>query len=441
MLYNRVPSGHVRGFTSLTLVLFVSLVATIALAAVQSRLMLGIYRMRATQDATVTDYAAESFINDLVRRIMGNYAVPDSIPEFTLPDGITKLAMTSDTVGDTTTYEIVADREFSTRKIQAIHSSTTTSSIDKIQLVFGLDCTTTMGLDSGDHLHTRFEKMEEALLHFIDTISSDPAYSEVKDRLYLGLSVFSLNNKWMTTALGTTIDPNLKFAENVSTIRYAVVSGFGRDIANSPVCQNLLSSTSVGSPFSDAHRFYRDNPETDVKRFEVVITDGDTNARQQDPGCPPPPYSTGDTFCPGYNGYSATDPYASGFTCTATPVRWTNPGGWSCGCTSTSDCTNKCFSLGRDYLRCALAPNDGSNDWQSEIDNSMHPGIRDPEVNAYGVLVYNSPPPNIVDIYTRYLGDDHFYSAQYATELPNILIDILDTIKVTTGSIIIRPTI
>lgn len=430
------------GAVNLLMMIFISIVAILVVATIQSRLLLQIRRLHSLSDILIADYDAESQIYDMVA---GLY-----YPNFTFPNGKTTLPLLSDgtkiTViyndyGTTKLINITAERPFAVTKFEAIRQLTYVSSgPEEIEVALSLDCTSSMtSLACPTCTTTRMEELKKALDIFLDDISK---YSNA----HLGVSVFALNSNWMlmkdATGAEVFITPDKKIP--AAQIKQAVDSldyGFGKyseknNIHGSPACQkaNLLPHTSIGSGLSFLHDFYQITPpEPNTKRIEIVITDGKPNSRIPHPQCYPEeaylPHSENDLCCPEGSKCSQTKSISGGVA-------------WSCfdtsGCDKGGDCENE---IAEDFLRCTAASTDVL--WSSEYAqekfglDQKYFGARDPNIDLYAITVFElNSTSDVYQLLNSY--STKYYPLANAAQLSSALSDIITKISEISSILTIR---
>lgn len=381
----------------LILIVFIS----VLLVATYSRLGLALKRGQSSSDTLITNYTAESEINDLLARLSGGYLPSPFSLNTQKQIGNTKLTIVGSQANGVQTIEVTASRAFASSKLIAERTLASGQITQTADILLGLDCTESMdGRDTSDG-STRISNLRTAALNFIQNVPAN-------GRFRLGIYVFGIDAKWLQTTSGIDITPNNNLTK--TQIYDAVSTKFASTWADSTACDSVMNATSVGTAFKFAHDYFAPNKRPNTKQVEVVITDGDPNSRIPDSTCGP------SAFCPGYHAYTEQS------FCT------TNEYGWSC----VSDPTlNKCIPLAVSYLRCNVA------DKTTSIPDASGFGARDKDVDAYAVTVSLKPFGDAGTVFKEYLGDRYFPAAR-ANELTGILSNILNDIVTSTENIKIR---
>ncbi len=457
------------GVSTLLFLIFFAVVCALIVAVIETRLLLAIQRTKSLGDALTANYDSESLINDFIYKLMTEPFPP--LPQhITLADGTVIDVEGHEVAGPPKiqTITITTNRPYAVIKLEMVREISG-GSIPKVDVILGLDCTGSMDAradciyngvpgfcDVTDPSQdSRFDAQKTAALNFIDTLISATSgpYYDVKEQLYLGILAFGVNAEWLRTTAGVPITPDMKFSSgtNANDIRDAVDQSFGKFWRTSPACyNNLMNTTSVGSAYIKAHNYLNTDLTPNVKKIEIIITDGEANSREPNPACGPAPFLGSNTwFCPYANGYQIAPEsmfppaHPTGDYCTASPEGWINSGGWQChtgsapNCNNSSNCANNCPPYGMDYLRCALATT--TTPYDSVVDPSYHQnGTRDVNIDAYGVTVIPVPPAETVFSYETYLGADKYFNVDRASDLPTILQNILSEIVGSVTSVTIR---
>lgn len=417
-----------------------ALVATLVMAIIQSRLILGIYRQRALSDTLISAYSAESKIYDILAKVI---YYGQSLPEGseTLPDG-TVLDITSETVGDIERIIVIASRPFAINKIVAERQVAVSGGVDRVEMVLALDCTGSMGAkadpDCSGTCKSKMAAQKEAVRNFLETING-MAEAE-KDLLYTGLAVFagglelgsSKNDAQWFTVNGD--NPTMQIASptnDYNKLLNILEIGLQTNRENSPACcfgppppagfsnpncQLETRGTSVGSGYMFINEYYKNNPvppDVSWKRFEIAVTDGLPNSRNLSyttcpftalvPAPPPPPYCR-EPMPPPYDIYYT-----------------------------------KCVDDAKNFLRCTLA-DQSTNISEFPLSAQPFAGKRNPDYPAYGVVVYGGVPIDVKEIFTKYAGPENqnYFETANANNLTSILEDILGEIIESTLKITIK---
>ncbi len=402
-----MPSKRSRsvrsGGANLLLVLFISILATLIIASIQSRLLLQIQRSRAKSDILVAEYHAQSQVYDLLARM--------SYPNFSLPAGKTQLpAFTDGTIltiengGNAIHQKIIvtAVRPFAVSKIELtrIVDYTTSHVSQKLAIVLALDCTSSLDATDTSTRRTRWVEEREAVKTFIKNIDPNVA---------LGITLFRVNTDWLVARSGIQVRPDLNL--NHQDILAIIDDQLNHTLTgDNPQCisKNLyglsvFGGTSVGSPYANANRYFKNTPfPSDTKKIIITITDGATNSRQTDSQCQP------SVECQTYDMGTKH----------------------SCGS----------LDIPFNYLICAVATSDNP---QAKTVLGYQP-LRDPTIDAYGITVLstNTDPPAEIqktkDILNTYA--TRHYTTTDAAQISTFLNDsILSEITTSKTSIQIRP--
>jgi hypothetical protein len=383
-----IMKHYQKGAVVLLYVVLMVIIAILFLAITQSQLLLARRRSVSATDSIITAYQAESEINDFFARLTGGYIDSGDLPIIINKNiGGTEIEIEATGDADNQTVTVTAKRAFAVSKIQGSRGIEVGTVSGNIDVILGLDCTGSMN-GSADGVvspPTRFDAQEAAVVNFIDRLIE----LDQRDNFHLGVLVFGGDAKWLQHGgVDVTPDSGLSYEQ----IKLAVENGFNTYRHQSPACTPVISTTSVGSAYLKEHEYFAGHKEEDRVQIEVVITDGYPNSRIPYDSCPP------SVYCPAY-------PHG---TCDS------NEYGWVCFGSSEVECN----ALGVDFLRCTLADSDT---WVTELSQY---GTRDPEVDAYGVTIFASPPSDVVDIFNTYASEGGYFNANQANELT----DILDTI-------------
>lgn len=364
-----------KGAITVIFLAIIALVLTLLMAATQSRLLLSLRRSQSAADILVATYRAESEANDIMARLLGGYMEDANIPRTSQNIGDMRIEVEGQDTGSTQIVTVTAFRGIAVGKVQAVRRVLSVDEVDEVEIVLVLDCTSSMDDSSGISGQTRFNAQEQAAVNFVDAVSREPD----ADKFNIGVAVFGTTSAWLTyNGQELTPDSSLSFQE----IETAIEQSFGNTRAQSQ-CGTLGSPsyvsdfTSVGTAFRHAHSYLRDSKRDGTKQIEIVITDGLPNTRLADPECPP------------YN-----------------------------ACTNSGSCDAQAVN----YLRCTVADR---NTFVSEIGQN---GVRDPEVDAYVVTIFNNPPQNVVSLFQNYATEGGYFNASRASELTGILDNILGRI-------------
>lgn len=358
-----------RGAITIIFLMIIALILTLLLAATQSRVLLSIRRSQSASDILIATYTAESEVNDAMARLIGGYWINASQATGTeTVDGM-KINIVGKDQGQIQTVDVTVARDLAVGKVEGVRRITSIKKVNDVEVVLMLDCTGSMNSSSGVPGQTRLEAEAAAALNFVQKIGSLPD----ADKFKLGVGVFGIDSSWMKYGgIDMKPDSGLSYSQIVSAIQ----DGFGNTVSESPVCSLVNSGgTNVGLAYRHAHDYLKGTKQPNVKQVEVVITDGEPNSRSLDTECPP-----------------------------------------SIACSTT------CKEEAKDYLRCTVAD---SNTFVPKIGQN---GVRDPNVDAYAVTIFDSPPPDVVDIFKSYASKDGYYNASQASQLTDILNEVFNSI-------------
>lgn len=418
-----------QGISTLILILLLSLIGTLVIVTIQSRLLLAIHRNESASDVLISLYSAESKTNDSIAKYYGHY-IDDLILDTEDLENDTEVKTKGVEQEDgSTKLTVTATRPYAISQVEAIKRDITQTAYDRVEIVLALDCTSSMNraADPADpSSQTSFEAEAQAAIDFVEgakTLDSPLVTFRI------GILVFGVDAKWLTfnkDGLQEVRPDNNNL--NFTDIQAAIDLGFNDTKNNSPACNSIIDATSIGSGYAYAHEYFKTKDLTSVKGIEVVITDGEPNSRMPYPDCPAVGF-TPTTFCPGF----PKDPVTNQNYC------YTNDYGWSCYEGSTyrdgpfdADYYNfnelaytTCAPLGQDFLKCAIA--DTANSYLT-ADGYTYQGVRNPEIDSYALTIFADPPPEIVEIFNSYLTPNGYYNATQASNLPEKLNEILTSI-------------
>ncbi len=425
-----------QGISMLLLILLFSLIGTIVLITIQSRLLLAIQRNKSASDVLISTYLAESKTNDAIAQLYGHYREDlllnstDTIDETEIktkgeqqPDGSVKLSIT-------------ATRPYAVSQIEAIKRDITQTDYDRVEIVLGLDCTSSMNRPADPAYPlgpTSFEAEEAAAINFIEGIKDidSPLVS-----FHVGILVFGVDARWLQFG---SVDIKPDTAISISDIQTAIANGIERTKAESPACADIIDATSIGSAYAKAHEYYTSKDMTRIKGIEVVVTDGAPNSRPPLLSCPNDGF-TSTTFCPGFpkdsitqHNYCDDRPYD--WDCYKGDTYQDGPFGNVDSYYFNETAYDTCMPLGKDFLKCTLA--DTSKAY-STSDGHIYQGIRNPDIDAYALTIYALPPAEIVSIFNDFLTVNGYYNATQAADLPAKLNEILTNIINSFSTITIR---
>lgn len=381
-----------KGAITIIFLMILALVLTLIMAATHSRVLLSLSRNRSAADILVATYQAESEANDIMAKLVGGYLDNANINE-TKTVGDMKIEITGEELNGTQIVTVTAFRGLAVGKVQAVRRLLSVEEVEEVEIVLMLDCTTSMDQSSDnplDNRETRFEAQENAAIAFIQSVAAQPD----ADKFKLGVGVFGTSSAWLHYN-GTPATPESGF--NFLELTNAVRDGFGRTRSQSQCGRTgpgyVEDATSVGTAFKHAHDYLRTSKKEGTKQIEIVITDGHPNTRIADSNCFP------GTACL----YSASDP-------------------------------NRCIPQAENYLRCNVAD---ANTNVVEI-NSTQMGTRDPDVDAYSVTVLPNPDPDVPGIFQKYGTEGGYFNATRASQLSEILDNILGRILEDRSSITLK---
>jgi len=398
-----------QGLAALLFLLVMSAFVVLLLAITQSRLLVALKRSQSSTDTLVATYQAESEANDFLARLEGGYLNDDDFPiDISKSIGDTTLEIVGTAEGDRQLLTVTTSRSFAVSKIQAERYVQSIKEVNNVDIILSLDCTSSMDARVNDPYktgggNTRFAHQEEAAASFVDKISK----LEDASKFRVGVMVYGLDSKWLTYR-GMEVKPNSELS--LFDIKDAIEQGFGDVRSESPACDGIMDATSVGTAYSASHQWFEENAEEGIKQIEVVITDGLPNSRIPNASCTP------DVFCPAFpidsNGTNVCKSNAYGWTCYQGDTYENGPFGED----NFSDTAySTCEPLGKDFLKCALStPEDG--------------GVRNPDVDAYAVTIYDNPPGDVVAIFNSYATTGGYFNAKRADQLKNILNTVLNEI-------------
>ncbi len=386
MSMNRIKlSSYVKqaGVSSLVFLLFLTLLATIFISVIESRLLLSTQRGQARYDTVKSDYASESEIYDILTRLLSNQITYNDMGEYKkiLADK-TDVSLTKTKSGDTEMYTITATRPYAVSKIQVDRTLSTKERkiVDNVELIFILDCSSSM-----DSL---IKDLRIALIDFLIAISK----SEDSSKFHIGIISFAAYAGWTQTSTGVKIKPNNTYTieEFLTLVNYLFPNGKTR--LNSPGCNNVFaeynppnkigtSGSGYGEPLTLAHEYFNLTPPLPQgQRIEVLIGDGQDNKRSNFTKC-----------------VGAGQPFY-------------------CNCYTT-----EARSSDHTYTACTIADNQTKVLIPKDIKQN---GIRDKNVSLYSVIIKSGTPA------PYYTYSTQVYSKQNSSELSDILVNILNKIAI-----------
>lgn len=374
-----------RGAANYITVLFVTFVAVFVIGIVQTRVMTSIYRMRTLNDDLKSTYIAETQIYDTLIKLVyySSVSLPYTYGPVTLPDG-TQLTIVGDNSGGNDVFTATAERPYAINILQAERVSSVLSGANNLEIALAIDCTGSMDKKaddscSGGGCPTRMTAQKNAVINFLQSIQVLPEAS----RVAVGVSVFGRTAQWFTAPNSTGVDQVLSLSNDHARTVEVVQNGLGSTRANSraccfggnhrPGCNLDTLGTGIGVGYAFMNDFYAANPPAaDTVRTEVLVTDGDPNYRPPAGAYPACPIGVGNT---NYN-----------------------------------------------FLRCTLA------DASTYVPQIAQNGLRNPNNSAYGVTVHSDVSAEVQDIFRTYAGVDNYFTTDNATNLTQILDDILNTV-------------
>lgn len=350
----------------------VVLVLTLILAATQSQLLLSVRRSQSAADILIATYDAESEVNDIMAKLIGGYLKDANMPRFIKNIGDVRLEIEGQDLGETQILTVTAFRGFAVGKVQAVRRIASTAEVNSVDLTLMLDCTSSMNATDAQAgctesaCPTRFDALRQAAVNFVNALDA----SADSEKFNLGVGIFGRSAAWLQYN-GTDITHSSGLS--MGQISEAINTGITRMRGNGQ-CGRVLDGTSIGTAYRFAHDSLSGLKRAGAKQIEIVITDGVPNSRLEDAQCPP---------------------------------------SLACG-PATS-----CEPAAKNYLRCTAAD---KNTFVSEIGYN---GVRDPDVDAYAVTIFGSPPTDVVTIFQKYATSEGYYNASRAGELTRILEGIL----------------
>jgi len=375
-----------KGLVSILFILFMAIVASFILTIGYSRLLLALQRGRSVVDSLITSYRAESEINDLLARLIEGYLTQkdfDFSDSVTLADG-TRVDSRGRISGAEQILTVSARRSFAVSEIQAVRTIKTQKTIKSVDVILILDCTSSMDervtLPDGK-ISTIMAEQKKAALNFVESM----ILHEDRSLFRLGVVVFGSNAaSWIYDAKNVAVTPDNGFS--LEEVREAIDINFGNSREKSSVfyrpsraCQRVNDGTSIGSGFVFAQEYFDTKREEGRKQVEILITDGRPNSRIAYDKCPP---ST------------------------------------TCGVLGPVSCTKPDYPEAHNFMRCALA--DSNTRWDGNY------GVRNPQIDAYSVTIFETPSGEAVDIFQAY--SKAYFNASRAHELTGILEKIFETI-------------
>ncbi len=407
----KIIKKYSKGSALLIYVSIIAILATLLMLSTSARSLLALRRKTSTFDNIASIYEAESEINDIFAKLEGGYLDSDDFPldyNIELTDPYRELNINGIIDGTKQIVTVTSKRAFAVNSIEGvreIHGSGDTTNVD---IIFSLDCTDSMNGSAGDSnpSSTRLEELEKATLKFMDDLI---AY-DTEDRFRVGVLAFGADGKWIRYA-GRDVTPDSGLTKE--EVRQAIDANFNIRTGDSPACNNIIRITSIGTGYAASHEYFAAHGETGRKQIEILVTDGQPNTRAPIGPCPPV------TYCPGVGSYADT--------CTTNPYGWTCDGGIG----------SVCIDYARDYLRCTLADtNTAITEMQDDYPGQK--GTRNPEVDAYGVIIFENIQFEIENIFLKYGTEGGYFNPEQATELGEILDSIFDDIITKTSTIRIK---
>lgn len=410
---NHIKNKNQLGAALLIYLIILSLFLALLMAATYSRLFLAIGRGKSSYDSLASSYQAESEVNDILARLSLGYLRPGQFQiRETKTVGNTSIDIVGSESGVTQLISVTVKKPFATTKISATRSIESLNDYENVEILLGLDCTGSMNAGANcpncNTPPSRLTAQKEAALNFVDRMIALPDRSKFK----LGLFAFGIDAKWLRSGV-TPVRPSSSVT--LEEARETIVNGFGSSRETSPACQGIMDATSIGSAYAFANDYYASNQSSKTKQVIVVITDGEPNSRIPSTQCSP------SVFCPGF----PKDPSGVNY-CKQ------NAEGWSCHNGSTYEdgpfdadgynevAYNTCRPLGYDFLRCTIA------DKNTDIPSGK--GARNENVEAYALTIYSKPPADVVALFNTYLGVNNYFNASRASQLKNLLNNILSDI-------------
>jgi len=442
---------RLAGFASYSMVLLIALISVLIVSVIQNRLLLSIYRRQSLSDTLINEYSAESEIYDIFTRIIGYGATFPVDYTQPLPDGT---QLTVDTEEDPVTGDqavtVTARRPYAVTVLRGDRTLAVTGT-DRVDIILSIDCSGSMGELSGTvdvfgNPTTRFEEAERAALALVQAIKDHPDSA----KFYLGVEIFGIDAAWIKEDPLDATSADITPTNNHTLVENAIEASFGHDIDDSPVCKLVLNNTSIGSGFALARDYFNANPippSLNVKRAEILITDGNPNSRMPYADCPgpdtEPDHFGGNFFCPTFRYFCPGKFYANtkGWLCDASYMS----GPSSCllktmtsqdppqFCDDTiSSCIidcGECHAYSRDFVRCTLARSGATYPIEPTSGIQYSSGVRDPSVAAYVVTIYDPVSDIMHDIFSIYA--DKYFELGDAANLKTVLEDIFIEISST----------
>ena len=404
-----------KGAVILLYVIIISVIAALLLAIAQSRLLLAFRRNQSSSDSLIALYQSESIANDYLARLVGGYLGDDDFPFTDMFDlSNSSVEVVGEQIDNVQTITVTTRRGLAVSTVEGVREIQSLGQFEDVDIILSLDCTGSM--DAGARCSdcfdspTRLDAQTEAALNFVETIRD----SDESEKFRVGIMVFGIDAKWLQFE-GQDVKPDGTVAYN--DMLSALDAEFASTRAESPACNRVMDATSVGSPYEASHDYFKLTKSDGTKQIEIVITDGIPNSRQPSASCTP------NVFCPAFPLNADNTNYC-----------YDNEYGWECyqgdsyqdgpfdSNRFNSTAYNTCEPLGKDYLRCALATT------ETFVPQIGSEGIRDPDVDAYAVTIYNNPPRDVVTLFRRYATVDGYYNAARAEQLTSILEEVLKQI-------------
>lgn len=424
-----------EGAATILYLMIMAVVITLLSAITFSRLMGSLKRSQSQADTVVATYEAESEINDLLARLTGNFIQSSAFPiSYTKNIGGTSITVSGIQKDQTQSIVVTSQRSYAVSRIEATRKIDSVREVDNVDMILSLDCTGSM--DAGADCEncnskpSRFDSQTEAADNFVSKLAELSRDGTYQGRFNLGIVVFGIDSKWLTYK-GKEVTP--KSGLTYDQIREALSQGFGSTRATSPACSGVMDATSIGTAFTKSHDYFSQNKRPKTKQVEIVITDGEPNTRIPYPSCGP------SVFCPGFpkdaEGNNYCEQNSEGWTCYKYGQYQSGP--WEAN-NFNQTAYDICKPLAMDFLTCSIATTDTNIPPISGT--GVRSGARDPEVDAYAVTIFASPPRDVVNLFNAYLTQNGYFNASRASQLKNILNNVLNEILRDRSTVTIKRT-